>query len=76
MKWSMVILDEWIRDMGLDCMKVVDMHDESQNDVAAKDAPVVKMLGPASIVEAGKLLELNVPLAGEAKIGKNWAETH
>ena len=76
MKWSMVILDEWIRNMELDCMKVIDMHDEFQYDVALKDASLVKMLGPASIVEAGKYLELNVPLAGESKVGKNWSETH
>lgn len=76
MKYSMVILDEWIRDMGLDVKKVIDMHDESQNEVLAKDAGMVKVLGPASIVEAGRMLNLNVPLAGDAKVGRNWSETH
>ena len=76
MKWSMVILDEWIREMGLTVNKVIDMHDESQNEVLAKDAGMMKVLGPASIVEAGRMLNLNVPLAGDAKVGKNWSETH
>jgi len=76
MKWSMVILDGWIQDMGLDVKKVIDMHDESQNEVLTKDAPMMKVLGPASIVEAGRILNLNVPLAGDAKVGRNWSETH
>jgi len=76
MKWSMVILDEWIREMKLDVRKVIDMHDEGQNEVLAKDANMVATLGPASIVLAGELLQLNVPLAGDAKIGRNWAQTH
>ena len=76
MKWSMVILDEWIRDYGLDVNKVIDMHDEGQNEVAKKDAPLMATLGPLSIVRAGQMLNLNVPLAGDAKIGRNWSETH
>ena len=76
MKWSMVILDEWVRAAGLDVLKVIDQHDESQNDCAPKDAPLMALLGPASIVLAGQMLNLNVPLAGDAKIGRNWAETH
>lgn len=29
-----------------------------------------------AIMTAGKYLKLNVPLAGEGKVGKNWKETH
>lgn len=76
MKWSMVILDHWVKEMGLDCKKAIDMHDESQNDVADKDAETVAALGPLSIKRAGELLKLNVPLVGESKIGINWAQTH
>ncbi len=76
MKWSMVILDIWIRSYGLDALKVIDMHDESQSEVKDKDAQMVAALGPLSLVEAGKLLQLNIPLAGDSKIGNNWSETH
>jgi DNA polymerase I-like protein with 3'-5' exonuclease and polymerase domains len=52
------------------------MHDEAQWEVAEKDAEVVGMLGVQAIVEAGRMLKLNVPLAGEYKIGNSWATTH
>jgi hypothetical protein len=76
MKWAMVILDLWLQQMDLDAMKVIDMHDEAQWEVAEKDAEVVGMLGVQAIVEAGRMLKLNVPLAGEYKIGNSWASTH
>jgi hypothetical protein len=76
MKWSMVVLDQWVREMTLDVMKVIDMHDEGQNDVADKDVPLMQHLAPASIVEAGRILKLNVPLAGDCKVGTNWSQTH
>lgn len=73
---SRVILDQWVRDEGLDVVKVIDMHDEAQADVAEKDVERYMELAELSIVEAGKRLKLNLPLAAEAKRGKNWAETH
>jgi DNA polymerase I-like protein with 3'-5' exonuclease and polymerase domains len=76
MKWSMVILDLWIREMGLDAFKVIDMHDEAQWDSEPQYADLVGRLGCMSIVEAGKLLNMKLPLKGEYKIGPNWAHTH
>lgn len=76
MKWAMVILDEWIYQYNLDAPKVIDMHDEGQHEVRLDHVPLFKTLAPLSIVTAGKLLKLNVPLAGEAKVGLNWAHTH
>lgn len=29
-----------------------------------------------AIVKAGEFLKLNIPLAGEGKVGKNWCEVH
>lgn len=76
MKWSMVLLDEWIRQYNLDAMKVIDMHDEGQHEVALKDIRMMELLAPLSIVKAGELLQLNVPLAADVKVGTNWAQTH
>jgi hypothetical protein len=76
MKWAMVILDEWIRQYKLDAPKVIDMHDEGQHEVRADHVQMFSTLAPLSIVTAGKMLQLNVPLAGEAKVGLNWAHTH
>ena len=72
----MVLHDEWCREMKLDTMKVIDMHDENQHEASIKDAPMVGTLGCMSIVEAGKMLNLNIPLAAEYKTGLNWSETH
>ena len=76
MKWSMVILDHWVKEMKLDARKVIDMHDEAQWETSEKDAHSLGALGVASIVEAGHMLDLNCPLAADYKIGANWAMTH
>lgn len=76
MKTSMVLLDEMVRGESLDVLKVIDMHDEAQADVHPKDVERYMELSILSIVKAGELLGLKVPLAAEAKQGKNWAETH
>ena len=76
MKYAMVILDEWIREMGLDAEKIIDMHDEGQFEVHKSIADMVGAMGCASIVKAGELLNLAIPLAGEYKVGMNWSETH
>ena len=76
MKWSMVILDEWIHQYGLNAHKVIDMHDEGQAEVLKEDAHLYAHLAPLSIVAAGLTLNLNVPLAGDVRIGNNWAQTH
>jgi len=76
MKKSMVILDEWVKERGLDAKKVIDMHDEAQWEVAEKDVEEFTELAPMCIVRAGEHFNLNVPLAAEAKVGMTWAETH
>lgn len=74
MKKSMVILDHSA--IGLDAMKVIDMHDEGQADVSSSDAELYADLAVQSIIQAGIHFNLNIPLDAEAKIGSNWAETH
>lgn len=76
MKRSMVFLDQWAREEGLIYQKVIDMHDESQAVVLCKDSKKYAELAEKSVVESGMHFNLNVPLAAEAKIGRNWAETH
>ncbi len=65
-----------IKRSGLDSLKVGDIHDEWQYDVAPKDAKEHARLSVLSIKEAGEELNLNVPLDGTAKEGLTWAETH
>ena len=70
------ILDGKIRRKGLDSLKVGDIHDEWQYDVHPSDAKEHAKLAVESIREAGLELNMKVPLDGESKIGKTWAETH
>ena len=76
MKYSMVWLDQKVREEGLRVRKVIDMHDESQAEVHPEDVTRYKELARESIKWAGEYLQLNCPLDAEAKSGKNWACTH
>lgn len=71
-----IILDGYIRSDGLDSLKVGDIHDEWQFDVAPSDAKQHALRSVQAIREAGEALNFNLPLDGTAKIGKTWAETH
>lgn len=78
MKWAMVILDHWVHESNLhgQAHKVIDMHDEAQWECDPCIAHTIGALGVMAIVKAGQMLGLNVPLAGEYKVGHNWAMTH
>lgn len=71
-----ILLEKHIRRVGLDSLKVGDIHDEWQYDVSPNDAREHARLSIQSIREAGEELNLNVPLDGSAKEGRTWAETH
>lgn len=76
MKRSMVILNNDATAEHLDFRKVIDMHDEGQAEVSAKDSKRYAELAELSLVKTGTYYNMRVPLAAEAKIGRNWAETH
>lgn len=71
-----VLLENDIRKLGLDSLKVGDIHDEWQYDVNPDDAAEHAGRSIEAIREAGRRLALNVPLDGAAKKGFTWAETH
>jgi DNA polymerase I-like protein with 3'-5' exonuclease and polymerase domains len=52
------------------------VHDEVQVAARLQIADVVGRLLIESIEEAGRILKFNVPITGEMKIGKTWADTH
>lgn len=76
MKLSMCYLDAWVRKNNLDVKKVIDMHDEAQAEVLPEHAELYAKLAVQSIIKAGEFFNLRCPLDAEAKIGRNWAETH
>ena len=76
MKVAMCYMDNWLKKEKLDALKVIDMHDEAQWDCHPKDHNRVGDLGVDSIIAAGRYLNLNCPLDGEANYGLNWKHTH
>jgi hypothetical protein len=76
MKKASILLDREIRREKIDAWKVADIHDEWQFVVRTSllDEFVPKALG--CFPEAGKFFNYKVPIEGDAKVGKTWAETH
>lgn len=69
-------IDLWVKEYGLDALKVGDIHDEWQWDVHPDDAYAYASEAEEAIRQAGLKLNMNVPLDAESKIGLTWAETH
>lgn len=76
MKKALVILDDYATQWGLDYEFVGNIHDEFQAEVKDEHTDQFGMLAAASIEAAGIQLGLRCKLAGEYKVGNNWAETH
>lgn len=55
---------------------VAHVHDEMQFECRSELAEEVKAVLPKCIEEAGTLLAFRIPMAGEARVGRTWAETH
>ncbi|HYG02041.1 MAG TPA: DNA polymerase [Chryseosolibacter sp.] len=51
-------------------------HDEAEIEAEDSVAPEIARIMEWCMQEAGKKLQLNIPLIGEAKLGKNWANVH
>lgn len=76
MKVAAILARREIRRQGLDSLLVGTIHDEGQHDVKPSDAEQVGRTCTNAITQAGEYLGFHVPLAGEYKIGANWAECH
>ena len=76
MKQSCIMLWEEVAKTDITAYKVLDMHDEGQAEVWNTDVELYSDLAVKSIEDAGKYFNLNIPMAGEAKVGNNWSETH
>ena len=76
MKQAVVLLDESLSKLGIDYKFVANVHDEWQIEVEESYADMVGRIGTQSIENAGKVLDMRCPLAGEYKVGNSWKETH
>jgi len=73
---SAVLADDEVRKNNWDVIKVGDIHDEDQSDCAVEVADDFGGMRVSSIIRAGTILRLNVPLDGTYKKGLTWACTH
>ena len=76
MKQALVILDDYATRWKLDYKFVGNIHDEFQVEVREDHAERFGSLAASCIEAAGIHFKLRCPLAGEFKVGNNWAETH
>ncbi len=90
MKKACVLFDTHRRRLGFECDMVGNFHDEFQiecidepttnvRDEAIENIQYGDLIGRIavnSIRQAGRDLELNVPLEAEYKLGRSWSETH
>lgn len=70
------ILHESVFKAKLDALKVGDIHDEWQWDVLNEHAEEFEQLALKAFIEAGAVLKMNCPMAGDVKKGLTWAQTH
>lgn len=75
-KLATVLTDKWCEQLNLDSHQVIHMHDEFQRETLIKDVALTKELACKAFPTAGQYFSMNVPILGDAKSGKNWAETH
>lgn len=75
-KLATVLTDKWCEQNMLDSHQVIHMHDEFQRETIDHHVYAVKELACKAFPTAGQYFQMNVPIIGEAKSGKNWAETH
>jgi hypothetical protein len=82
MKYAFLIANKRIKEYcdkyaNAEAYPLIRYHDEEQWEANCMIAGIeVGKIGVQSIVDAGVLLGLNVPITAEYKIGKNWAECH
>jgi DNA polymerase I len=61
---------------GINFKQCAWVHDEWQTEVDADQAERLGEIQVQAIKDAGTHFDLNCPMDGEAKIGRNWLETH
>lgn len=80
MKHALVILDTNLQAAGLipgvNYEFVANVHDEWQIEVDAEHGAAVGRTAVEAIRLAGEQLNFRCPLAGDFKVGANWAATH
>ena len=74
-QWS-ICMDDYIREHGLRAHLVNTIHDEMQFEVHVDDVDKIMYAADLTMLEAGRILRVRLPLNADSKSGINWAETH
>lgn len=75
-KTALAFIDKRITQYNIPAKRVIWMHDEAQIECKKGYENELKELCEKSFLDAGKYWKLRVPMTGEAKIGRDWKETH
>ena len=75
-KTALAYIDKRITQRNIPAHRVIWMHDEAQIECKKGYEDELKKLCEKSFLDAGRYWKLRVPMPGEAKIGRNWKETH
>lgn len=76
MKLAMIYIDAAVKKEGLDALKVGDIHDEHQYDVANNHVDQFIVLCGSCFRRAGQFFNYKLPIECDSKVGETWAETH
>jgi DNA polymerase-1 len=76
MKQASIYLDEEIRRNKIEAFKVGDIHDEWQFVVLTEQLELFVPTALSVFPRTGRSFDYSIPIEGDAKIGKTWAETH
>lgn len=76
MRLANVYWQKWADERGINYKQCAIVHDEFQVECEEDRAEELATLMERSFEIAGRKLKMNVPLAGEAKIGLTWKDTH
>ena len=74
-QWS-ICMDAYIRKHGLRAHLVNTIHDEMQFEVHVEDVDKIMYAADLTMLKAGRILRVRLPLNADSKSGINWAETH
>jgi DNA polymerase I-like protein with 3'-5' exonuclease and polymerase domains len=76
MKYWVVAVDKMIQDEDLDVKIVGNIHDEIQCEVREDQAEYFAKKLEELFIKVGEDIGMRIKMEGEAKIGRNWCDTH
>jgi len=76
MKFVLVELDRRLQANNFNYKHVGNIHDEFQIEIREEEANSAMELIEQTFEDVGYMIGLRIQMAGEAKKGKSWAETH